>query len=83
MLSTLKSTVQAEVREEVRKASETLQKETLQELRMKNKLAVDQLQIAENRALKILFKEFPPNRRERLQRKFFPDLNEQQKPFTF
>ena len=50
---------------------------------MKCKLAVDNLQIAENRALKIIYKEYPPNRQERLQRKYFPDLNEQQKPFTF
>jgi hypothetical protein len=55
----------------------------VQDARMRSKLAVDQLQIAENRALKIIFKEYPPNRQERLQRKFFPDLNESQKPFTF
>ena len=58
-------------------------KEALQDARMKCKLAVDNLQIAENRALKIIYKEYPPNRQERLQRKYFPDLNEQQKPFTF
>lgn len=58
-------------------------KGTVQDARMKSKLAVDQLHIAENRALKIIFKEYPPNRQERLQRKYFPDLNDQRKPFSF
>jgi hypothetical protein len=58
-------------------------KGNVQDARMKNKLAVDHLHIAENRALKIIVNDFPPNRHEKLQGKYFPDLNVHQKPFTF
>ena len=58
-------------------------KEALQDARALQKIAEDQLMIAENHVRRVIHEEFPPNRQERLRAKYLPEVVKDRRPFSF
>jgi uncharacterized protein YlxW (UPF0749 family) len=58
-------------------------KEALQDAKALQKIAGDQILVANNHLRRVIFEEYPPARHEALQRKYLPDDKPDTKPFSF
>jgi Flp pilus assembly protein TadB len=58
-------------------------KGALQDLRALQKIAEDQLLIAENHVRRIIHEEFPPLQHEKLRTRYLPEPGQDRRPFSF
>ena len=58
-------------------------KEALQDAQALQKIAGDQILVANNHLRRVIYEEYPPARHEALRRKYLPDDKPDTKPFSF